>query len=200
MVSVGTKRDAIEEIETLIGRVTARMAVEDDAEQRWLADHCSPEAARRLPALSVHALHMLDEIPPESPEDAAVADGAAAAGDAGAAVEVGGAARSVNIVGLAQATGVPKGTVSKTVSRLVAAGLVARHRLPDNRKEVHLRLTPLGAEIRRAHRGLHEQTTEAMHAFLARYTIDDLAVMARVLDDLSRMPREGVRFRPDLLD
>lgn len=182
MVSVGTKRDAIEEIETLIGRVTSRMAVEDDAEQRWLADHCSPEAARKLPALSVHALHLLDEIPPEAPEAA------------------GGVARSVNIVGLAQATGVPKGTVSKTVRRLVAAGLVARHRLPDNRKEVHLRLTPLGAEIQRAHQGLHEETGEAMRAFLARYTPTDLAVITRVLGDLARMPREGVHFRPDLLD
>ena len=188
MVSVGTKSDAIGEIETLIGRVTARMAIEDDAEQRWLADHCSPEAARKLPALSVHALHLLDEIPPENPADADTAG------------EAGEAARSVNIVGLAQATGVPKGTVSKTVSRLVTAGLVARHRLPGNRKEVHLRLTPLGAEIRRAHRGLHEQTTDAMHAFFARYTVADLAVITRVLDDLSRMPREGVHFRPDLLD
>lgn len=39
-----------------------------------------------------------------------------------------------------------------------------------------------------------------LEAFLDRYSAADLAVIARVLEDLNRMPREGPRFRPDLLD
>lgn len=173
MVSVTTKSDAIRHIEELIVQVTNRFAAEDDAEQRWLVDQCSPEAAGVVPRVSVAALHLLDAIPAEG---------------------------SVNIVGLSRATGVPKGTVSKVVRRLVTEGAVARHRLPDNRKEVHLRLTALGAEIQRAHRSLHEQMGHGLHAFLDRYSAAELAVVTRVLDDLRRMPREGLTFRPDLLD
>ena len=137
MVSVKTKHDVIQEIEDLITRAFARLASEDDAEQEYLAAHCSPEAARHLASLSTAALHLLDRIPPDD------------------------SAESVNIVGLAQSTGVPKGTVSKTVRRLTAAGLVSRHHLPDNRKEVHLRLTPTGAEIWRAHQDLHAENVLA---------------------------------------
>jgi hypothetical protein len=57
-----------------------------------------------------------------------------------------------------------------------------------------------GTEIQRSHQGLHAGTADAIRAFLARYTAADLSVLTRVLADLSRMPREGVTFRPDLLD
>lgn len=173
MVSVKTKSEQIRRIEELFAQLTHRFTAEDDAEQRWLAEHCSPGAARLVEELSVPTLHLLDAIP---------VDG------------------SINIVGLSRATGIPKGTVSKTVRRLVAAGLLARHRLADNRKEVHLSPTDLGAEIQRAHRGLHEEMGHGIHAFLARYSAEELAVLTRVLADLHRMPREGPRFRPDLLD
>lgn len=173
MVSVKTKTEAIGAIETLIAQVTARFAADDEAEQQWLVGQCGPEAAAVVSRMSVHALHLLDAIP---------VDG------------------SINIVGLSRTTGVPKGTVSKTVRRLIADGLVTRHQLPDNRKEVHLRLTPAGTEIRRAHESLHEQMGGGLRAFLERYDDAELTVIARVLDDLARVPREGLRFRPDLLD
>ncbi|WP_245600818.1 MarR family winged helix-turn-helix transcriptional regulator [Streptomyces sulphureus] len=168
-----TKTDAVGRIERLLAQVAGRFTAEDDAEQQWLIDQCSPEAARLVPQLSVQALHLLDAVP---------ADG------------------SINVVGLSRATDVPKGTVSKHVRRLVVAGALERHRLPDNLKEVHLRLAPVGAEIQQAHRSLHAQTEEGLRAFLHRYSEADLAVLARVLTDLARMPREGLRFRPDLLD
>lgn len=173
MVSMETKTDAVGLIERLLAQVAGRFTAEDDAEQQWLIDRCSPEAARLVPRLSVHALHLLDAVPVEG---------------------------SINVVGLSRATGVPKGTVSKQVRRLVVAGALERHRLPDNLKEVHLRLAPVGAEIRQAHRSLHAEMEEGLRAFLHRYDEADLAVIARVLTDLERMPREGLRFRPDLLD
>ncbi len=172
-----TKDRAIERIEELIGQVSARFAAEDEDEWRWMAGQCSPAAQRVLTGMSVQALHLLDAIPAD--------DGTGA---------------SVNVVGLARATGVPKGTVSKVAQRLVVSGVVARHRLPDNRKEVHLRTTELGAEIQAAHRSLHEQMGAGLAEFLNRYSAADLRVVTRVLDDLLRMPRDGLRFRPDLLD
>ncbi len=177
MVSMKTKADAVAHIEELVGQLTARFAADDDEEQQWMADQCSAAARRVLARTNVQALHLLDEIPAD--------DGSGA---------------TVNVVGLARATGIPKGTVSKIVRRLTDSGAVERHQLPDNRKEVHLRLTPVGTEIQAAHRSLHEQMGEGLGAFLVRYTAADLAVITRVLDDLLRMPREGLRFRPDLLD
>ncbi|MGH3495083.1 MAG: MarR family transcriptional regulator [Sciscionella sp.] len=153
--------------------VRRALSAEYDAEQQWLVEQCPPEAAPLVCRLSVHAPHLLDAIPVEG---------------------------SINIVGLLQATGMPKGTVSKTVRRLAADGLVTRHRLPDNRKEVHLRVTSASADIQHAHQSLHEQMGQGIVAFLNRYSKAELAVITRVLADLQRMPREGLRFRPDLLD
>ncbi|CAM3609354.1 MarR family winged helix-turn-helix transcriptional regulator [Occultella aeris] len=167
---------AIERIGELVAAVTARFADEDPDEQAWMRDQCSPAAQRILAEIGVSALHLLDAIPAD--------DGTGA---------------SVNIVGLSRATGMPKGTVSKTVQRLVTSGAVARHQIPDNRKEVHLRLTEPGEEIRRAHRSLHEEMGNGLAAFMGRYSAADLEVITRVLDDLLRLPREGLRFRPDLL-
>ncbi|MGH3447374.1 MAG: MarR family winged helix-turn-helix transcriptional regulator [Nocardioidaceae bacterium] len=172
-----TKADTIEQIERLVQQLAARFGEEDEAEQQWLVDQCSPDAARVIATMSVQALHLVDAIPAYDDADA-----------------------SVNIVGLSRATGVPKGTVSKTAQRLASDGVVARHRLPDNRKEVHLRLTKTGTEIQRTHRSLHEQMGSGLSTFFSRYTAADLRVITRVLDDLLRMPREGLRFRPDLLD
>jgi len=175
MVSMKTTSESIARIEELLAAITARFADEDPQEQEWLRSQCSPAAQRALDELSVAGLHLLDQIPGP------------------------GSAETVNIVGLSQISGVPKGTVSKTVQRLESAGTVSRHRLPGNRKEVHLRLTEVGVEIQRAHRGLHEQMGSSLSAFLGRYSDADLEVLTRVLGDLLAMPREGLRFRPDLL-
>lgn len=170
-----TKSEVIASIEDQLSAISARFAEEDPQEQEWLRSQCSPTAQRALEELSVAALHLLDEIPgPDSAE-------------------------SVNIVGLSQVSGVPKGTVSKTVQRLESAGAVSRHRRPGNRKEVHLRLTDVGAELRRAHRSLHEQMGSTLSEFLDRYSAGELEVLGRVLGDVLAMPREGLRFRPDLL-
>lgn len=175
-----TTSHAVTRIEELLEQVSARFAAEDPDEQAWLRDQCSAQAQHVLESLSVQSLHLLDEIPGD---DVPLTS-----------------SNSANIVGLSRRTGIPKGTVSKVVQRLVAQGAVARHRLPNNSKEVHLRLTALGAELQSAHRSLHEQMGTGLAEFLARYGQADLEVITRVLTDLLRLPREGLRFRPDLLD
>lgn len=172
-----TKQDAIQQIGELIDQLTVRFSEEDVDEQAWMRDQCSPAAQRVLATISVQALHVLARIPADD-----------------------GSGESVNIVGLADATGVPKGTVSKIVQRLVDGGAVDRYRREGNRKEVHLRLTAVGQEIQRAHRSLHEQMGDGLATLLVRYSESDLDVIQRVLNDLVRVPREGLRFRPDLLD
>lgn len=164
-------------ISELATQLAARFDNEDRDEWQHMLDQCSPSARRALESLNVQSLHLLDAIPTQADEDS-----------------------SVNVVGLSRASGVPKGTVSKALKRLVDAGVVTRHRLPGNRKEVHLRLTDLGEEIQTAHRSLHDQMGDTFDRFLGRYSSTDLEVIGRVLHDLVRMPRDGLRFRPDLLD
>lgn len=174
MVFVETKTEMITSIADLAGKLVTRFAEEDADEHAHMRRLCSPEAQRVLEQMSVEMLHLLDEIPTGAEETG-----------------------SVNVVGLSEATGVPKGTVSKRLQRLTAAGLVTRHRIPGNRKEVHLRLTEVGEEIRAAHRSLHAEMGNVLEEFLARYSSEELNVLHRVLGDLLRTPRDGVRFRPD---
>jgi len=178
MVLMETKSELIALIADQAARVAQRFAQDDEDERAYMRKRCSPQAQLALDKMSVEALHLLDAIPGGGSTDEP----------------------SVNIVGLAQATGVPKGTVSKRVQRLTDIGVVTRHQIPGNRKEVHLRRTPIGDEIWEAHRSLHEQMGDVLGELLSRYTVADLQVLTRVLDDLLRMPREGLRYRPDLLD
>lgn len=177
IVVVETKDGRIAQIGELAALLAARLEKEDPDERQHMLDLCSPAARPALETLSVQALHLLDAIPAQN-----------------------GDRQSLNVVGLSRATGVPKGTVSKALQRLTKAGLVTRHRLPDNRKEVHVRLTGLGAEVQAAHRSLHAQMGDTLGEFFSRYTEAELEVIARVLNDLVRLPRQGLRFRPDLLD
>lgn len=177
MVFVETKHELIAHINDLAARLTTRFAEEDVDERAHMRELCSPEAQRALETMSVPALHLLDALSTDDEE-----------------------AAPMNVVSLAQATGVPKGTVSKRLQRLADAGVVTRHRIPGNRKEVHLRPTTVGKEIQAAHRSLHEQMGTVFDDFLTRYSPEELEVLSRVLNDLLQMPREGLRFRPDLLD
>lgn len=178
MVFMETKRELIASIADLTACLIQRFSEEDADEQAHMRRLCSPDAQLALERMSVESLHLLDAIPAEADHHAV----------------------STNIVGLAETTRTPKGTVSKRVQRLTELGVVSRHQLPGNRKEVHLRLTPIGEEIRTAHRSLHEHMGTIPADFLTRYNTDELRVVTRVLHDLLRMPRDGLRFRPDLLD
>lgn len=177
IVFVETKEELTASVIDLGGRVIARFTEDDADEQAHMRRLCSPDAQRALDQMSVEMLHLLGSIP-SSDEDAL----------------------SINVVGLSQRTGIPKGTVSKRLQRLTEIGVVTRHQIPGNRKEVHLRATPLGEEVQAAHRSLHEQMGDVLGVFLKRYSADDLGVLHRVLGELLRMPREGVRYRPDLLE
>lgn len=106
----------------------------------------------------------------------------------------------VNVSGLSLAAGIPKGTASKLLQRMASSGVVHRYRKEGNRKEVLLRLTEIGEEIQDAHRSLHREMGAVAEGFLSRYTRDELQVISRVLGDLVRMPSDGLRYRPDLLD
>ena len=78
---------------------------------------------------------------------------------------------------------IPKGTVSKVTRRLVASKLVRVESLPNNRKEILFRLTPLGRELFEVHRAFDEQMERGFIQFLRRYDASELRLLVRVLRD-----------------
>jgi DNA-binding MarR family transcriptional regulator len=169
MVSVKTKTDEIARIADLIRAVGDKFDDSDgDAERDFMAEHCPRRLKSAVRDLPTLSMHLLDHI-----------------GD-----------DPINLVALAAHSGQLKGTVSKHVQRLVAAGLVERLPVPGNRKEINLRLTADGRAVARAHRHLHEEMNRGMSDFLSRYTHAELATLTKILGDLLATERVGVRLVP----
>jgi DNA-binding MarR family transcriptional regulator len=169
MVSVKTKSALVAEINALIGAVGDKFDAEDvDAERDYLAEHCPPRLAGAMRELPTLSMHLLD----------AIGDG------------------PLSVVGLADRTGQLKGTVSKHVQRLVDAGLVLRTPIPGNRKELQLLPTPDGKVVIDVHRRMHQEMAAGVGDFLSRYTNAELAVLARMLQDLLAAGKDGVRIVP----
>jgi DNA-binding MarR family transcriptional regulator len=166
MVSVKTKAEAVAEIGRLLTALADKFDTDDDAERDFMANHLPDHLRQAARELPTLAVHLL----------AAIAEG------------------SVNIVGLAEQSGQLKGTVSKHVQRLVEAGLVERSPVPNNRKEIRLGLTGDGKLVARVHRRMHDEMDHGREAFLMRYSATELATVTKVLTDLLRTEKRGVRL------
>jgi DNA-binding MarR family transcriptional regulator len=90
----------------------------------------------------------------------------------------------VNGITISKQFRIPKGTVSKTTRRLMAKKLITEESLPNNKKEILFRLTPLGRELFLAHRAFDQQMERGFIQFLQRYNDDELGFMVRVLQDV----------------
>jgi DNA-binding MarR family transcriptional regulator len=174
MVSMKTKLAAVSDIGRLIAAVVEKFDTDVDVERDYLAQRLPARMqslVHEMPRLSMHLLAAIDD-----------------------EVRHGG---TVNVVGLATRTGQLKGTVSKHVQRLVAAGLVRRDPVPGNRKEIRLDLTTDGHRAAEVHRQMHDEIDAGLKEFLLGYSATELAVVARMLDDLVktkdiRRPRGGL--------
>jgi DNA-binding MarR family transcriptional regulator len=173
MVSVKTKAAAVVEIGRLVQAVGDKFDAADvDAERDFMAEHCPRRLGPMVRSIPATTIHLLDHITDEP----------------------------VNVVALAARAGRLKGTVSKHVQRLVDAGLVERSPVPGNRKEVALRLTADGRTVAHAHRRMHEEMNRGLEDFLSRYSRAELAVVIKVLQDLLKTQRVGVRLTPNVDD
>ena len=90
----------------------------------------------------------------------------------------------VNGITIAAQHHIPKGTVSKITRKLIAQNLITSESLPNNKKEILFRLTPLGSELFHAHRAFDQQMERGFYAFMTRYTPDEMRFIARVLQDV----------------
>lgn len=145
------------EIISLFTEIGQRYQQEDDDEKAWLIKHCAnPVLAQILEDTTVLMLHVLDAI---------------------------GRLEPVNGITISKQFGFPKGSVSKVTRRLVAQKLIRTETLPNNKKEILFRMTPLGEELFQLHQALHEEIEKGVFGFLQRYSSDELRFLIRVLKD-----------------
>src|SRR5262249_34086473 len=89
----------------------------------------------------------------------------------------------VNGITISKRFRIPKGSVSKTTRRLLAKRLIEQESLPNNKKEVLFRLTPLGRELFEVHQAFDRQMERGFIQFLQRYDADNLRFVVRLLQE-----------------
>jgi DNA-binding MarR family transcriptional regulator len=141
----------------LLAKVTERFESEDQEEWKWLAQHSqTPLTVELMRDMSPTTAHVIDAI---------------------------GRLEPVNGITISAQFHIPKGTVSKVTRRLMAQKLVSSETLPNNKKEILFRLTPLGREFFQVHRAFDGQMERGFIRFLQRYSPDELRLLVRVLQD-----------------
>jgi DNA-binding MarR family transcriptional regulator len=147
----------IAQVLALLAKVTERFESQENEETRWLAQHShSPLVVELLRDSTVTTLRVVDAI---------------------------GRLEPVNGITISAHHRIPKGTVSKVTRRLVAQKLVSTESLPNNKKQVLFRLTPLGSELFAVHRAFDEQMERGFRRFLRRYDPAELGLLVRVLSE-----------------
>ena len=148
----------IAEILSLLGAVSEKLEPENQEMKQWMAQHFpNPLIIELLQDTTIMMLRVLDAI---------------------------GQLEPVNGITVSKQFRIPKGTVSKTTRRLIAKKLIDKESLPNNKKEVLFRLTPLGSELYHAHRAFDQQMERGFVRFLQRYDADKLRIVTAMLQDV----------------
>jgi len=93
----------------------------------------------------------------------------------------------VNGITIWKEFGIPKGSVSKAARRLITKKLIKTKALPNNKKEILYRTTPLGKKLFHAHQAFDQQMEKGLVRFLKKYHQDELRFIIRVLRDLTEV-------------
>jgi DNA-binding MarR family transcriptional regulator len=93
----------------------------------------------------------------------------------------------INGIQIARQLAITKGGVSKITRKLLEQQLILQERLPNNKKDIYFRLTAQGREIFLWHQELHQQIEEQAKQFLGKYTLDELRLIVRFLQDYAEI-------------
>lgn len=150
---------AIGEIMALLGAISDKLELTDADSRRWMAENAPDSVvAALMKELTPTSFRVLNEIGADEP---------------------------VNGITIAERSGVPKGTVSKTTRRLLIQQLITRESVPGNRKEVLFRLTPVGRQLFDLHRAFDARMQDGLVHFLERHPPEQLEQITAMLRDLS---------------
>lgn len=147
----------INEISQLFLNVANRRSLEANIEKQNLLKICTDvKVAEVIDELTVISFHILDAIGQYEP---------------------------INTINIAQKTNIPKGTVSKNISKLISSELIIKNNIPGNRKESVFTLTATGKELFELHRKMHQRLEEQMIDFFKQYKEGDLQFIVQFLND-----------------
>ncbi|WFR56690.1 winged helix DNA-binding protein [Anaerocolumna sp. AGMB13025] len=153
--------ELISVIKNLVNEVLNKHASEDEEEKQWLLDNCqNPAVLKKLSDLTYIMLHVLDAI---------------------------GRLEPVNSISISKDTGIPKGTVSKSIPKLLSKELITKVPLPNNKKEYVFHITPLGKEIFILHQTMHKKMESTLNNFLKQYNDTELQFIIRMLKDFANL-------------
>lgn len=150
----------VDEIQQLFLNVANRRALQINTEkQNLLKNYPNKKLSEAISTLTVISFHIIDAIGQHEP---------------------------INSISISQITNIPKGTVSKNISKLLAKNLIIKNSLPNNKKERFFHLTPLGKELFKLHKDMHKRFEEKMTKLLKRYTENELHLVIRFLEDYTK--------------
>ncbi len=157
----------ITEMMDQIGVIQKRFQAEgEDEERRWMMARTSDEGVIAfLKEATILMLHIVDAI---------------------------GESTVVNGITISKRFGIPRGSVSKITRRLSEQGIVQIESLPDNKKEVLFRLTPMGQKVFNLHNELHIHIESNVREFLGRYDLEQMRFLLECMKDTADM--SWVRF------
>jgi len=148
----------ISEIMGLLSKVADKLEPENRETKQWMVQNSrNPKVAEILLDSTLLTLQVLDAI---------------------------GKLEPVNGITISKQYQIPKGSVSKTTRRLIAQKLITKETLPNNKKEVLFRLTPLGRDLFEVHRDFDQQMERGFVRFLQKYDSDQLHFLALLLQDV----------------
>jgi len=149
------------EIMALLSKVSERFEPDDHEMKQWMMQNFgNPTLSELLQDMTIMGLRVLDAV---------------------------GQLEPVNGITISKQYRIPKGSVSKTTRRLITKKLISQESLPNNKKEILFRLTPLGKQLFEAHRSFDRQMEKGFLRFLQSYQPDELRFMVRLLKDLTEV-------------
>lgn len=136
-------------------------ASENDEEKKWILQECKdPILLKHMISMTGIMLHVLDAI---------------------------GRLEPVNSIIISRDTGIPKGTVSKIIPKLIAKKFIIKEGVPNNKKEFIFHITPLGRELFLLHQTLHKRAEIGVNGVLDKYKTQELSTFNRILEDFCKL-------------
>lgn len=138
--------------------------VHGSQEQQWIQEHLTDEKLKQeVLNLSIVAFHILSAL--ESGEQTGIE--------------------------IAEKINVTRGGVTRAAKKLLQYDLIAATKHPDDKKKIYYSLTEEGKKLAKVHDQMHETIKkELVDKLTAKYSMDDLQIVANFLDDLYQLEQK----------
>jgi DNA-binding MarR family transcriptional regulator len=158
MSDASIKNSSIAQIMELLAKVSEKFEPGENEMKQWMTQNFNnPVIVQALQDSTLIMLRVLDSI---------------------------GRLEPVNGITISKQSRIPKGSVSKVTRRLIAKKMITKESLPNNKKEILFRTTPLGKQIFEAHQAFDQEMAKSFTKFLKKYNFEELDFIVSILQDL----------------